>query len=289
MPRTTKVNTMNRKVKELLIPTRKERKVTYELMTKYKKIGAKWTLLRKPAAILPYMKDDELIIGVDLTLKDIFPIVDYTNLFTCKIQFDHDITLGDLKIIDAFNKDLTLFSKNNKLIFCGFNIDLKRDSYSIYIYMKNQRIQIEKFLKCRQVEDYTIEFVEDKNWDIYKSVILPDINHLNMIYNMITVDKLRKINLDFTKKYRQTFQLLFEDKEKALECRDMAKNCGYDEAMYEDNSDTVEENELLFKYSHMVFLEITEKVYLEHLNINTTKAIRFAGMYGGEFESCRIG
>ncbi|MBC8059989.1 MAG: ribonuclease E inhibitor RraB [Clostridiaceae bacterium] len=89
--------------------------------------------------------------------------------------------------------------------------------------------------------------------------------------------------------YSIIFNLLFENSDNAIKCRDAAQRNGFEKAIYFDNSKNAKEIECLKKYYHIVGLQITSKIGLERININCKKVMDFATQYSGELQEWMFG
>jgi hypothetical protein len=130
-------------------------------------------LTKKQRRTLSYFERENNIFGVDLTIYDVCPITDYTNIANVTIKLDKNVSLNEF---DKLNDKCLLFCSNKKVILTGAIIKSEEKIYNLFFYYKTKKQykSINRFLKRNLSFNYEILTNEDKYWEIYKKNLYPE-------------------------------------------------------------------------------------------------------------------
>lgn len=237
---------------------------------------------------LSFYEQDDCLYGADFALRDLCPLAGYQDLVLTTLTLDES---ADLKTIDAFNDKIMLFCARSKLILAGVILDWRNKTYKIALYAPDQKRQklVDSFLQRNLQSAFHSEIQSDPKWDFYQNNLYPDRAVLLRMQNSEIVEELEAQGLDFSQLYPLVFTLYFIDRTQALAfTRDAVAN-GYDRAIYLDNQESAEAEQLTAKYANQVLAQKTTKVTREWLDIVCLEVDRLASQYGGEFDAVTLG
>ncbi len=243
---------------------------------------------KEPNRTLTYYDKDDIIVGTNLVLYDLCPILDYTKLAIAQIHFkEKDVP----DIFESFSDDVAFFCKNNKIIIAGIRFDLNTRVFLIYLYCEsNKQIKaIDRFLNKHLIRPYQITLTNDQHWNTYKTELYPDIISLIKLKNEQIIETLEEQKFDFIQPHPMIFTVQFEDKDNALSFKTAAIEHGYDKAVYIDNSGVAKELNLIKKYFNQVYVQKTFRISPEWLNIETLKLNSLAQDYNGDYDFIQLG
>lgn len=245
-------------------------------------------ILKKQQQALTVYPQDDSIYAVDLFLEDFCPIIDYSKCLCARIQFDDSVNITDF---DHFNDDLLLYCSNKKMILAGIILNEQEQIYAVYIYFRSQKQGNEAtgFLQRKIKFSMETAIKEDPEWDIYKTALMPSDSTLIRMHNQEFIRELKEEQFDFSEEASFILTAIFEKKEDAFKFKQSMEKLDYEKIIYEDNSESAKENDIMKQYYYQVHVQKNMKISEAWLNIETLKFDQLAKDAGGKYEFMYLG
>ena len=239
-------------------------------------IFLKSRMLRKP--LFTFFDGDGKAIAIDMTLFHLCPVAGYKFLITVSVP--NLYTAITKQALNQFYKiNAGLYSKKIILASGVFSKTSGAESkYYAYTDDLNNIEYISDYLSANGIS-CSVAYVEDPDWNKYKSELMPDEYVLNEIYNGNLYMNLSRGKYDMAKISRLGYFVSFDNTSDAEACVKNAENGGF--KLYNHGKSPIKEEKIGSKSIYIVILELESRLGLERLNMNSGNIIDFAKKFNG--------
>lgn len=239
---------------------------------------------RRSATFIDF-EQDGILHWVDLYLKDTSPILNYDCL--CRMTGK---AISDETALDEFHQELLLFAQPRQIILAGSLQNKAEDHLVTYLYCSRDRQvrALDRWAAKKSRDAISIEIVRDESWQFFQE-LLPSEKTMIRLNNEWIVADLADQDLDLRQPQPMIFTAAFRRMDQAQAFLEMIRTHPDAQAVYEDYSQVVLDEELDEIYSHLVHVMKRFRISQAWLDIETLKFLEMTQSFGGSFENIALG